>query len=706
MAKDKKSSASKKKDSKQNVSKQRKKDTFVITEVDETKEALKSEKAKPKNVVEKKSDNVSKRPPEKTNAFPSKVKLKRRSSIIWSLAVIIALGLIIIVASIPLTIFYISNQLDSINQQVTKTGELQAEIQNIQNLYSLQIRDSKNVFLRGHDEAELQKYLEEINTKTSDISRLIAEVLENPLAKPYFEKLEFFSEEHRELQATYAEAIDIFLSTKDYKQGDRYTRGVGASAEQELGVVLSELDQAQRNIIDNSRKEIESFTQSAWLGLTIGAVIIGVLLSLFVAAPIRRLVKFSNFITKIDAEALKEYEPYSVDKNDEIGFMISSFNNFASVILDYSINLENRVKERTKELASANNSLKKTLDDLKKTQTQLLESEKMAALGQLISGVAHEVNTPAGAINGAINEISNDYATLLSTVVKITDKLDKKSVVGYVDVCNQIIGFRGKEVSTKEHRQNARLLGRVMDEIGLDDSLQYSRDLASVGFDEKNTKDLLPVYKTSGKNLEMIHQSFYQLGMSQVHVRDIKIAISRITQLVKALKNYARVDANIFIKADIVEGIEETLIILHNKLKRAVTVNKEYAADIPNIVMNAEQINQVWTNIINNAIQAMNAEGTITIRVAMNDKKNVRIEIEDTGAGISKENQKKIFDAYFTTKSKGEGTGLGLSICKEIVESHNGKLTFDTQPGKTRFVTILPIDNKMLEKASKEKATG
>jgi signal transduction histidine kinase len=145
------------------------------------------------------------------------------------------------------------------------------------------------------------------------------------------------------------------------------------------------------------------------------------------------------------------------------------------------------------------------------------------------------------------------------------------------------------------------------------------------------------------------------------------------------------------------EGLDNTLIILHNKLKRGVTVEREYADDLPLIQAYASELNQVWTNIIDNAIDAMDGEGTLIVRTRREDPWIV-IEIEDNGPGIPEESQSKIFDPFFTTKGPGVGTGLGLNISRNlIVQKHHGQISVVSEPGRTCFSVRLPIDFKPRE---------
>ncbi len=172
-------------------------------------------------------------------------------------------------------------------------------------------------------------------------------------------------------------------------------------------------------------------------------------------------------------------------------------------------------------------------------------------------------------------------------------------------------------------------------------------------------------------------------------VAEIGLGTGRIVELVKALKTYTYMDQAPVQSVDVREGLDNTLIILHNKLKRGVTVIREYAEDLPVIQAYAGELNQVWTNIIDNAIDAMDGDGTLIVR-ARHEGRWVVVEIEDNGPGIPEENQSKIFDPFFTTKAPGEGTGLGLNISRNlIVQKHQGQMTVKSKPGSTCFAVRL-----------------
>jgi signal transduction histidine kinase len=180
-------------------------------------------------------------------------------------------------------------------------------------------------------------------------------------------------------------------------------------------------------------------------------------------------------------------------------------------------------------------------------------------------------------------------------------------------------------------------------------------------------------------------------------LEEIGQGAGRISEIVKALKGYTYLDQAPIQTVDIHDGLDSTLVILRSKLKPGITVHREYDADLPQIQARGSELNQVWTNLIDNAIGAMNGEGEITLRTRSNDQW-VIVEIEDNGSGISEENLSNLFDPFFTTKPPGEGTGLGLNISHNIiVQKHQGRIDVTSRPGKTRFEVRLPLDCSPLE---------
>jgi signal transduction histidine kinase len=165
----------------------------------------------------------------------------------------------------------------------------------------------------------------------------------------------------------------------------------------------------------------------------------------------------------------------------------------------------------------------------------------------------------------------------------------------------------------------------------------------------------------------------------------------RLSQIVRAMKSYTYLDQAPVLEVDIHDGLENTLVIMQHKLKHGVTIKREYSPTLPRIEAYASELNQVWTNIIDNAVDAMHGKGEIMLKTYAEDN-HVIIEIEDNGPGIPEHIRLRIFEPFFTTKSPGKGTGLGLHISHDIVANrHHGQLLVESKPGRTKFKVILPV---------------
>lgn len=391
---------------------------------------------------------------------------------------------------------------------------------------------------------------------------------------------------------------------------------------------------------------------------------------------VRQLEKYLK-ITSITPDLSKELAAF-IQAIDEAYLLSEEENAMLERSLDFA----------SKELLQRNATLTKTLEELKEAQGQLVHSGKMAALGQLVAGVAHEINTPASAINSAIDEIKTDYSHHLEQILELGKTLSEQQLSQYLELCKKLIPMK-KNSSTMERRQIGASIQEKLAAKGIEIDRTEGQNLASIGFTADTIDEVADLL--TGPQANLITDGLFNFGMSQIHVEDVKIAIGRITQLVKALKLYTHSDQDSFSETNLKEDIENTLLILHNRLKRAVNVHTEFET-IPPIKCYSDQLTQVWTNLINNSIESMKGDGNLYIRLKKGSENQVIVEVEDDGPGIPPEVLPHIFKAFYTTKIKGEGTGLGLSICKDIINKHHGKIEIESVPGRTLFRIIIPSD--------------
>ncbi len=342
-------------------------------------------------------------------------------------------------------------------------------------------------------------------------------------------------------------------------------------------------------------------------------------------------------------------------------------------------NLEAKVAERTQELSQA-------LSYLEATQAELIQSEKMAALGQLVAGVAHEVNTPLGAIRSSAGNVSKFLNQTLEQLPALFQSLSTEEADNFLNLLQRSLQ-QETSLSTKEERKFKRALRSQLEELEI-----YSADTVADRLVIMGVYNEIDTFVPLLQRADSLHllEIAYKLSELKRGLATINTATDRASKVVFALKTYARYEqSGEKIVASITEGIETILTLYQNLLKQGVEVIKNYA-DIPPILCYPDELNQVWTNLIHNALQAMDYRGTLTIELTAQDDQ-AKISISDSGKGISEEIKGKIFDPFFTTKPAGEGSGLGLDIVKKIVDKHQGKIEVESIPGKTTFNVFLPM---------------
>ena len=356
---------------------------------------------------------------------------------------------------------------------------------------------------------------------------------------------------------------------------------------------------------------------------------------------------------------------------------------------------EQILRDRTEELKNKNEALEETLDQLNTMHNQLIMQEKMASLGKLSAGMAHELNNPASAAQRGAAQLQTTFSQLQGIQLRLGEqKLNQIQLDKLVELY-RVARERAEKPTemkaiTRTDRETA--LEQYLTQQGIDTSGELVPSLVSLGSGEDELEALTELFPDEQFSLVIDWLSCMYAIYSLLS--EISLGSGRIAEIVKALKTYTYMDQAPVQSVDLREGLENTLIILHSKLKRGVTVVREYADDLPVIEAYASELNQVWTNIIDNAIDAMEGEGTLVVRTRKEDPWVV-VEIEDSGPGIPEEIQSKIFDPFFTTKGAGQGTGLGLNISRNlIVQKHHGEMSVMSEPGSTCFAVRLPIDLK------------
>jgi two-component system NtrC family sensor kinase len=354
-------------------------------------------------------------------------------------------------------------------------------------------------------------------------------------------------------------------------------------------------------------------------GMELGSILNGVILSLALIDNYR--------ISKIEKEKAQEEIIRMRERASEV--------------------LEHMVSDRTKEIHDKNEELElqqeelktindilenqkeelqKTLENLKQTQAQLVQSEKMASIGQLVAGIAHEINNPVTFISAGVDSLRTNLEEV-SQVLEIYHRITTSNVT-----------------------EKLKEIEKLKEKVDYNEALREINKL----------------------------------------IESVKTGSERTSEIVKGLRTFSRLDEDVLKVANIHEGLDSTLILLHNKYKERIGIEKNYG-DIPDIECYPGQLNQVFMNILSNAIDAIENKGTITISTAKSNGK-VQINIRDSGKGIPEKIRNKIFEPFFTTKEVGHGTGLGLSISHGIIEKHNGTIKVISEIGKgSEFIISLPI---------------
>lgn len=343
-------------------------------------------------------------------------------------------------------------------------------------------------------------------------------------------------------------------------------------------------------------------------------------------------------------------------------------------------NLQNSLQERNEDLATA-------IQELQATQEHLIQSEKMAALGQLIAGIAHEINTPLGIIGSSIDNIANFWEENLENLPQFFQKTSSTSQVYFLKLLYRSSIDRETIFTSKEKRKFKQNLVNYLIEKEVENAEEIADTLVDMEIYD-DVEQLLPLFQLP--DWEIVLNTAYQFTSFKKSISLIQRATAKSGKVVFALKSYAHFDSKQEkVEANLHEGIETVLTLYQNQLKHGIEVVRKYG-NLPQFVCYPDELNQVWTNLVHNALQAMNYKGTLTIETLYRDGR-LSIKFMDNGTGIPSEIVPKIFQPFFTTKAAGEGSGLGLDIVRKIIDKHQGSVSVESVPGETVFTVSLPI---------------
>lgn len=440
--------------------------------------------------------------------------------------------------------------------------------------------------------------------------------------KTFSEKRKLYSEQERELYSQFDQKWDRYqdLSISFFKHlRNKENQKALALLNSEAKEVFNDFSADLVKLVNVNKKDSfeaakrADITYRSTHGIMIIIYVVTILLSVFIAlglvrfitVPVQQLEQAAGKVAKGDLTVQLD-----IQSRDEIGNLAQSFNQMTTSLR----NTKDKTLRQAEKLRAQNRELKIVMLQLKDTQEQLLMKEKMAALGDLVAGVSHEINNPIGSVNSS-TDVSNRCVNRIEHVLQKSATLEE---------------------------------------------MKHSRELREA---LKILKENINVTLTAG---------------------------DRIATIVKSLKNFARLDEAEYQRVNIHEGLDSTLTLMGNELKDRISVIKEYG-EIPEIVCNPGQLNQVFINLLKNASQAIENSGTIGIKT-FKENNHIHVQISDTGKGIPHHKLRKIFDFGFSTGGSRIRMSSGLSTAFNIVQKHNGEINVESEVGKgTTFTIILPI---------------
>ncbi|MBE9223868.1 response regulator [Phormidium sp. LEGE 05292] len=346
------------------------------------------------------------------------------------------------------------------------------------------------------------------------------------------------------------------------------------------------------------------------------------------------------------------------------------------------------IRQLEKNLITKNQDLEMTVQQLQNTQEQLIQSEKMAALGQLVAGIAHEINTPLGAIRSSVENIADFLKENLLQFPDFFNSLMPEYQQYFWEILHRS-SEQKNSLSSKEKRQLKKSLIKELEAKEISNADTIADTLVDLGIYDR-ISSLVPLFQDE-KGSQILEKA-YQIASIQKSTDTIRTATEKAAKVVFALKNYARYDhTGEKVRSQIPEGIDTVLTLYNNQLKHGIEVTKDYEPNLPSLLCYPDELNQVWTNLIHNAIQAMDYKGHLAINIT-HQGDSLLVSITDSGKGIPPDIMPRIFEPFFTTKPPGEGSGLGLDIVQKIIQKHDGKIFAESVPGKTTFNVNLPLN--------------
>jgi signal transduction histidine kinase len=322
------------------------------------------------------------------------------------------------------------------------------------------------------------------------------------------------------------------------------------------------------------------------------------------------------------------------------------------------------------------------------------QREALVTLGTLAAGLAHEINNPAAAAARAVDSLAAEYQTLTAALSQLATGGISPAQLAALDALRRELEA-GNEAAVLQQDPLALsdredVLSDWLDEHSVDRGWEIAPALAAAGADTgwcDRAAAALP-----GPALQPGLECVASIFSATALLAEVKESTRRVSELVGAIKSYSQMDRGSVQHIDVTEGLESTLVMLGYRLRDGITVSREYGAGLPRIQAHAGELNQVWTNLIDNAVDAMDGRGTLRLATRTDGDDSVVVEIIDSGPGMPPKIAARAFEPFFTTKDVGKGTGLGLDIAQRIVvERHGGTIAIDSRPGQTTLRVRLPV---------------
>jgi signal transduction histidine kinase len=338
----------------------------------------------------------------------------------------------------------------------------------------------------------------------------------------------------------------------------------------------------------------------------------------------------------------------------------------------------------------------KKLRDLEKSYLQqeimMRQNEKLATLGKLSSGMAHELNNPVSAVLRGAEQLDTSLINFKNSQFNLGQMNLSDAQLEKLEILNKKIYVKSKhaaEINPLGRNDLENELETWLEKMGIKDSWELTSTLVDMNYSKDELTEISENF--SSEQFHTLMSSLSSDFTAHKLSEEIRQSAERITQIVNALKSYTYLDQASIQSVDIHEGLDNSLFMLGSQINESITIEREYTTNLPLIEAYGSELNQVWTNLLDNSINAMNGKGKITIKTYKLDEWLI-VELQDSGPGIMPEIQSKIFDPFFTTKQPGEGTGMGLNICHNIiVQKHKGEIKVRSKPGDTCFQIKLPL---------------